>query len=136
MATHMSIRLAWHNEGWNGHICTKPCENSYCIGQHSYPGDQIANSRDLEFETSHAGEPCSEYPCKVACGYSVNAFGGEEITVKVDPPSFLKPGSAEAVTITLPPYTACTWCYEQMYSDEVAAKGDTNRKFDYDKEAR
>ena len=50
MATHMSIRLAWHSEGWNGHICKKPCENTYCIGQHSYPGDLIAATRDLEFE--------------------------------------------------------------------------------------
>lgn len=75
MATHMSIRLAWHNEGWNGHICQKPCENSYCIGQHSYPGDLIASTRDIEYEMAHAGEPCSKNPCAVACGLSVNAFG-------------------------------------------------------------
>lgn len=133
MATHMSIRLAWHNEGWNGHICMKPCENSYCIGQHSYPGDQIANNRDLEFETAHAGEPCSALPCKAACGYSVNAFGKDSITVQVDPPSFFKEGQADPAQITLPPYTACTWCYEQMYSEEVEARGNTARKYDYDK---
>ena len=39
MAVHMSVRLAWHSDGWNGHICKKPCENVYCVGQHSYPGD-------------------------------------------------------------------------------------------------
>ena len=43
MATHMSIRLAWHSDGWNGHICKKPRENSYYIGQHSYPGNLIAS---------------------------------------------------------------------------------------------
>lgn len=21
MAVHMSVRLAWHSDGWNGHIC-------------------------------------------------------------------------------------------------------------------
>lgn len=26
MAVHMSVRLAWHSDGWNGHICKKPCE--------------------------------------------------------------------------------------------------------------
>lgn len=41
MAIHMSMRLAWHNDGWNGHICKKPCENVYCIGQHSYPGESL-----------------------------------------------------------------------------------------------
>ncbi len=67
MATHMSIRLAWHNEGWNGHICQKPCENTYCIGQHSYPGNLIAGTRDIEYETAHAGESCADNPCAVAC---------------------------------------------------------------------
>ena len=88
MAIHMSIRLAWHSDGWNGHICKRPCENSYCIGQHSYPGDLIASTRDLEFEAAHAGESCSALPCKAACGLSVNAFGKDTITVRVDPPRY------------------------------------------------
>ena len=67
MATHMSIRLAWHNEVWNGHICQKPCENTYCIGQHSYSGNLIAGTRDIEYETAHAGESWADNPCAVAC---------------------------------------------------------------------
>ncbi len=133
MAKHMSIRLAWHSEGWNGHICKKPCENTYCIGQHSYPGDLIAGTRNLEFETEHAGEPCSENPCAAACGLSVNAFGRDSIQVRVDPPSFWKTGSAEPLKLTLPPYTACTWCYEQMYNEDVEVHDSTNQKFDYAK---
>lgn len=99
MATHMSIRLAWHNEGWNGHICQKPCENLYCIGQHSYPGDLIAGTRDIEYETAHAGEPCSANPCAVACGLSVNAFGKDTIRVRVDPPDFWKKSDADAIKL-------------------------------------
>ena len=115
MAVHMSVRLAWHSDGWNGHICKKPCENVYCVGQHSYPGELIAETRDLEFEKAHAGEPCSAFPCKTACGLSVNAFGKESIQVKVNPPSWWKKGEADSTVLTLPPYTACTWCYEAMY---------------------
>lgn len=133
MATHMSIRLAWHSEGWNGHFCKKPCENTFCIGQHSYPGDLIAGTRDLEFETEHAGEPCSKYPCGAACGLSVNAFGKDSISVKVDPPSFWKPGDADPINITLPPSTVCTWCYEAMYNDDVETKGGSAQKYNYDK---
>lgn len=55
MAIHMSLRLAWHSKGWNGHICDSPCENTYCVGQYSYPGTNIAENRDLDFETEHAG---------------------------------------------------------------------------------
>lgn len=133
MAIHMSIRLAWHSDGWNGHICKRPCENSYCIGQHSYPGDLIASTRDLEFEAAHAGESCSALPCKAACGLSVNAFGKDTITVRVDPPSFWKKNDADAINITLPPSTVCTWCYEAMYNDEVEARGATAQKYDYAK---
>lgn len=132
MAIHMSIRLAWHSDGWNGHICKKPCENVYCVGQHSYPGELIAETRNLEFENAHAGEPCSKYPCQVACGLSVNAFGKDTIQVKVDTPSWWDAADAQATVLTLPPYTACTWCYEAMYKADVfsSVKGKT---YDYNK---
>lgn len=132
MAIHMSVRLAWHSDGWNGHICKKPCENVYCVGQHSYPGELIAETRDLEFEKAHAGESCAMFPCKVACGLSANAFGKESIQVKVDPPSWWEKSDADPTILTLPPYTACTWCYEAMYKADVfsAVKGKT---YDYNK---
>ncbi len=133
MAIHMSIRLAWHSDGWNGHICKRPCENTYCIGQHSYPGDLIARTRDTEFEKKHAGEPCSKLPCKAACGFSVNAFGKDTIVIKVDPPSFWKKGDAYPINITLHPSTACTWCYEEMYGDNVLSKSSTGQVYDYEK---
>lgn len=133
MAIHMSIRLAWHSEGWNGHICKSPCKNLYCIGQHSYPGGLIADTRDLEFESKHAGKPCSQFPGQVACGLSVNAFGRNPIIVQVDPPSFWSGNAASAIRIALPPSTACTWCYEEMYSENVMVHGNTRQKYDYAK---
>lgn len=133
MATHMSIRLAWHNDGWNGHICKNPCENTYCIGRNSYPGDLIAGTRSLEFEATHAGEPCSDHPCRTACGLSVNAFGKNPISVNIDIPSFWGKNSAEGIKLKLPPYTACTWCYEEMYNDSVSAEVGSRQKYDYKK---
>ena len=133
MTIHMSIRLAWHNDGWNGHICKKPCENVYCVGQHSYPGNLIAETRNINFETEHAGEACAKLPCCAACGLSVNAFGKDSIKVRIEPPSFWKHNDADAAELTLEPYTACTWCYEQMYSDEVESKENTKQPYNYDK---
>ena len=135
MAMHMSLRLAWHSDGWNGHICKKPCENVYCVGQHSYPGEMIAEQRDLDFETAHAGESCGQHPCKVACALSANAFGKETVQVKVEPPSWWEEEDADATILTLPPYTACTWCYEAMYKNDVfsSVKGKT---YDYNKRQR
>jgi len=45
---HMSLRLAWHNDGWNGNICRNPNNNTYCIGQHSYPGTRILENRNIK----------------------------------------------------------------------------------------
>lgn len=128
MAAHMSIRLAWHSDGWNGHICKRPCENVYCVGQHSYPGTLVGETRDLEFEKKHAGESCALHPCRAACGLSVNAFGKESIQVKVDTPSWWEEGDADPAILTLPPYTVCTWCYEAMYHESVFS-GEKGRKY-------
>jgi len=31
MATHLSIRLAWHDRGWDAHVCDAPHLNARCI---------------------------------------------------------------------------------------------------------
>ena len=136
MAMHMSLRLAWHSDGWNGHICKDPCSNTYCVGRYSYPGTLIAENRDLEFETKHAGEACALHPCKAACGCSVNAFGKDTIQIKVAPPSWWGENEADAAEITLPPSTACTWCYESMYSDDVLNKSGSGQVYDYEERKR
>ena len=136
MAMHMSLRLAWHSDGWNGHICKNPCGNTYCVGQYSYPGTLIAENRDLDYETKHAGEACSSHPCKAACGCSVNAFGKDTIQIQIDPPSWWGKGDADPALLTLPPSTACTWCYESMYSDDVLNKSGTAQKYDYEERSR
>jgi len=47
---HLSVRLAWHDTGWNGCICREPRLNSSCIVQ-----EQIRDGRDDELERQHAG---------------------------------------------------------------------------------
>ncbi len=51
MGTHISARVAWHNDGWNGRICSDPGGNTYCVGAQSYPGQQIAEKWSLEWKT-------------------------------------------------------------------------------------
>ena len=132
MAQHMSLRLAWHNDGWNGHICKQPCNNPYCVGLHSYPGTLIKDSRDIDFEIQHAGEAIEKHPFHVACALSANAFGKNDIKVSVNPPTWWG-GGADPAIIELPASTACTWCYEEMYSKDVAAPEGSGRQYDYDK---
>jgi hypothetical protein len=129
MAMHVTARLAWHNEGWNGHICKEPQKNTYCVGAHSYPGDMIAERRDLEWEKAFAGQPCSKIKGIPPCIYSINAFGVETMMSFADPPNFFN-SETQRREWKLPPATVCIWPYEEMYREEVRGK------YGYDNDAR
>lgn len=47
MTIHISARIAWHDSGWNGHICRDPKANTYCVGQLSNPGDMWSADNNL-----------------------------------------------------------------------------------------
>ncbi|MEI6045350.1 MAG: AAA family ATPase [Chloroflexota bacterium] len=131
MTNHISARLAWHSDGWNGHICKNPVANTYCSGQHSYPGNTIAERRDLtvlKWEQTNAGKSCASLSDIAPCIYSVNAFGAEKLTAFTDPPAFFRDGTKQK-RWELPPATTCIWPYEEMFSAEVK-KGNS---FDNDK---
>ena len=128
MAVHMSVRLAWHMDGWNGRVCSKPADNVYCVGPSSYPGEMIAKTRKLDYEKQCAGKPCGALKDPPPCIYSVNAFGSEPIKAYADPPDFFK-GAAKRETWEMPPSTIAVWPYEVMYGDDVK----DGKGFNYDK---
>ena len=130
MPTHVTARVAWHNDGWNGAVCKAPEENTYCVGWKSYPGDVISRERDLAIEKCNAG--CAGKALKgyiPPCSYSYNAFGLESAQAASNPPDFFF-GGAERREWALPAATVCIWPYEAMYADEVKASGflDNNRR--------
>lgn len=129
MTNHVSARVAWHMDGWNGRICRNPAANTYCVGPHSYPGTKIAEERILEWEQAHSGRCCSELDNIPPCIYSINAFGSKQLTAYSDPPTFFKDGSRQR-RWDLPPATVCVWPYEEMFLEEVKKPGGT---YDYDK---
>ncbi|MBZ9557213.1 MULTISPECIES: AAA family ATPase [unclassified Modicisalibacter] len=48
---HLTIRVPWHDTGWQGTFCRNPCGNTSCT---ILP--RIATGRDDHHETEHAGE--------------------------------------------------------------------------------
>lgn len=130
MTTHISARIAWHMDGWNGRICKNPAANTYCSGQFSYPGQMVAERRDLGWEEQHKGQCCSKLDQIPPCIYSINAFGTQELKSFADPPDFFK-DQTQTRYWKLPPATVCIWPYEEMYYTEGVTK--TNGGFDYDK---
>ncbi len=129
MTIPMSARLAWHMDGWNGHVCQNPEANTYCVGSHSYPGEMIAERRSLPLEMADAGKCCTKIKHIPACGYSINAFGSKKITAFAAPPAWWNDEAAREEW-DLPPATMCVWPYEQMYGPKVT---NPDGKFNYEK---
>jgi len=48
---HLTIRVPWHDNGWQGTFCSKPCANTSCT---ILP--RIATGRNDVHETAHSGE--------------------------------------------------------------------------------
>jgi ATP-dependent exoDNAse (exonuclease V) alpha subunit len=47
---HLNVRVAWHDNRWNGAVCRKPSENSFCVDL-----DRIRENRDDGAEDAIAG---------------------------------------------------------------------------------
>jgi exodeoxyribonuclease V alpha subunit len=117
MTNHVSARVAWHMDGWNGHICRNPAANTYCVGQFSFPGTRIAESRNLAWEQENSGRCCSEVDGIPPCISSINAFGAKPLTAYADPPAFFNDQTRRREW-DLAPATVCIWPYEEMYEDQ------------------
>ena len=126
MTTHISARVAWHDSGWNGHICRDPQANTYCVGQYSYQRDLLAK-RDVNWEQGKCGQSCVQLERIPPCVHSINAFGMEALTAFGLPPDWFR-DETSTKTWTLAPATVSVWPYEEMYNDEVKnPKGTTPR---------
>jgi len=54
---HLTQRVAWHDRGWDGAICDRPDDNSFCLAL-----DRIRAERDDRAEVVRAGSHWAELP--------------------------------------------------------------------------
>ncbi len=52
---HLTIRVAWHDNKWNGAICRVPVKNSFCVAL-----DRVYEERDDALEESMAEKSWDE----------------------------------------------------------------------------
>lgn len=115
MTTHLSVRLVWHDRGWDGHICDQPDKNAYCVvNQHIR--EILADPKNLKLEEEAAGMPLAELDgWQPPCSRDPIAFSplGYEIT-HYDPLDFRKLPPRKEV---IPPYSVCPSPYRWMRED-------------------
>ena len=84
---HLTIRMAWHDNNWDGKVCCNPESNNYCTGAHSLLSGRIEKKKDTEYECKAGvkGEYVTKnfQPANVPpCYWSINAFSDQEISVE------------------------------------------------------
>ena len=107
---HVTVRMAWHDRGWDGHICNDPVANTFCNGTHSLLSERLAREKRLDPKLEAPGKKLdSALPQYLPpCFWSSSAFASHPTkTVHRHPFGYLK--DKKQITGKLPPYSAYTW---------------------------
>jgi hypothetical protein len=110
MSKHLSIRIAWHDNQWNGTVCKHPAQNTFCIHL-----SRIQKEKDEMAEEKVAGNPWHELkdgflpPCKAEGGAFMSTVPYDRV---FDHP-YNKPGKKDIphlvlkpTSIKVPPYSS------------------------------
>lgn len=118
---HLSSRLAWHDNGWNGRVCRHPHLNASCI-----VNQLIREERDNDKERQHAEKTVAELDSWFPpCSRDINVFSPTSFPLVHHDPlkrSFLRPTIEE-----IPPYSSLPapyrWLREENFRDVCEAEG-------------
>lgn len=118
---HITVRVPWHDNGWNGSICNKPCVNTSCTVL-----PRIASSRDDQHEAGMAGKsiegleqkqfpPCVDEHGTLMAGFS-------QVLHKNHPYAQSAPtthGHFEITPHTIQPYSVAAIPFRWMLKENV-----------------
>ena len=115
MATHLSVRLSWHDNGWDGRICKAPHLNAYCIAH-----EHIRDARNDDKERQSAGELLADLDGWLPpCSRDPGAFAPRGFRTRHEDP--LEFRRLPAVEEDIPAYSACPapyrWMLEEHFRD-------------------
>ncbi len=121
MTKHLSVRILWHDSGWNGCICKHPGKNTYCYADKSVPINKLKDKKHdakyLDWEDDNAGKPFSELDHLPRCTWSANAFSPEPTQFVHIAQDFMKasdPGIKDFPE-PIPSFSMGTWKFDDMY---------------------
>lgn len=111
MPTHLSARLTWHQDGWNGRICDRPLLNAACMVH-----DHVREARRDDIEQTNHGHAIGAVRRKTGylppCQRDANAFGRERFSIRHDDP--LKERALPSVEEEIPAFSCCPTPYRWM----------------------
>lgn len=116
MPQHMTVRMAWHDNNWDGRVCKEPEKNHYCVGSHSLLSERLARKRDLEIESKNAGKKLDELGDYIPpCFWTSNAFSDKQINIRHNHP-FTRYENSHYIDDTLSGYSVFTWPFRLSFN--------------------
>ncbi|MBU1566857.1 MAG: AAA family ATPase [Proteobacteria bacterium] len=118
---HITARLAWHDNKWNGKICNNPELNEYCVGDYSLLSARLQRRRNLDIECNNKGltPNFSEMGGYVPpCFWSLNTFGDSKFDVIHEHPmkeTHINIKNTPNVQEDLPPWSFFTWNFKLSF---------------------
>lgn len=121
MAQHISVRVPWHDNGWNGEVCKQPACNSSCLRLVN-----IYENRKDSLEDSICGECMAGHEADLPCIGEGSAFMSSVELVKTTIHPYKKYYSAEHMhfeetDITYLPYSFVAKPFGWMMKDRIEA---------------
>jgi exodeoxyribonuclease V alpha subunit len=118
----MTVRLAWHDNAWNGRVCLNPQHNHYCTGSHSLLSERIARNKKDDLEQKCAGQQIDKLPDDYVppCYWSVNAFSTTEVATRHDHP--FQGLKVRPISEPLPSFSAFTWPFRLSFNHSKSKK--------------
>ncbi len=108
MSTHLSVRLVWHDRGWDGHVCDHPSRNTSCV-VHKH----IRDGRDDAREDEASGTPLASLKgWQPPCSRDPGAFSARGFALTHGDP--LEHRQLPSAREELPPYSVCPSPYRWM----------------------
>lgn len=121
---HLTVRMAWHDNSWNGQVCCNPVNNTYCTGVHSLLSGRIEKRKDTEYESQEGVR--NEYVAQnfapenvPPCYWSINAFSDKGFPVKHHHPFN---SVRHTIDDTVLPYSVFTWPFKLSFVHSEEAK--------------
>ncbi|MBY0124401.1 AAA family ATPase [Bacillus sp. S/N-304-OC-R1] len=116
--SHLTVRIAWHDNKWNGKICNSPELNDYCIGEHSLLSERLRTRRNTSLECkmcSYDLDKVKKEGYQPPCFWGINAFGNISAEIEHDNPAA---PNVTHIREQLTPYSVFTWPFKLSFVRE------------------
>lgn len=135
MGKHLSLRLPWHDRGWDGHVCDNPVANVYCSGEYGLKAHGIRDKKKDGEEDAIKSRPVEKLGENVyhpPCLRTIQTFGGRKpLDFLNEPKDFLNTDRVRITPIPekIPCYCSGTWPYDKVFRRAEDTPYDTPEEF-------